>query len=79
MSDDEVTATGAIDWDMALAYELDRVGVCITKDNYLDDLLSLMQEIEALFDRNLPGAVNAIRTGMLKFEPDDHWFRIRRS
>lgn len=73
------TATGAIDWNMVLADELDAAGVCITKDKYLDDLLSLMQEIDALFDGDLPAACNAIRTGTLVFEPDDYWFRIRRS
>ena len=79
MSDDEVTATGAIDWDLALAGELRRAGVCISRDNYLDDLLSLMQEIEALFDGDLPAACNAIRTGTLVFEPNNYWFQIRRS
>jgi len=68
-----------IAWDMVLADELDRAGVRITEDQYLDDLLGLMQEIEAPFDSDLPAACNAIRTGTLVFGPGDYWFRVRRS
>ena len=79
LSDDDVTATGEVDWHTVLAYELDEVGVCIAEDRYLDDLLNLMDQVAQLFDGDLQAACNAIRTGKLVFEPDDHWLRIRRS
>jgi hypothetical protein len=79
MNDDEATATCAIDWCMALAYELANVNVCLTDDHDVGSLVNLMDQIGEYFDGDLAAACNAIRTGTLVFAPDDYWFRIRRS
>lgn len=79
LGEDEVDLDGTINWDMALANELETIGVSLSDDHDVGDLVNLMNQIDLYYAGDLQAACDAIRTGKLMFKPVDDWYEIRRN
>jgi hypothetical protein len=67
------------DLDDELADALAAIGIILTPDHGVGDLVNLMEEIELLYAGDLTAACEAIRTGQIAFEPIPDWWTIRRN
>lgn len=55
------------------------IGIVLTEDHNVGDLINLMEEIAFLYDDDWGAACEAIRTGQIAFEPIPDWWIVRRN
>jgi hypothetical protein len=67
-----------MDWD-DLGDALMAIGIILTEDHDVGDLVNLMEEIAFLYDDDWGRAYEAIRTGQIAFEPIPDWWIVRRN